>query len=222
MIHPHYPTSAEVDAWCADLLKRSAARSVKVTVPEAEQYTYQLSVRHSTGNHYVAFGTSERTFYGYWQPASAGPAPVLFHVPGYGAEMSAHPELVTRGFNVLHINPLGYCTPTGASDPERRWTVMPDTVTSKGEHGYVDWLSDAAVAVRWALAQPNVIPSRFGFFGSSQGGGTALILGSLVLRRRHEGRLCRRPLPDELPGRAWTEGMGRVQRMLRRDDQARR
>ena len=179
MIHPHYPSSAEIDAWCAELLEKSAARKVTVSVPDAEQYAYQLRVCHTMGNHYVKFETPERTFYGYWQPAVTGPAPVLFHVPGYGAEMSAHPDLVTAGFNVLHINPLGYCTPTGTSDPNHNWTVLPDSVTSHGEAGYVDWLSDAAIAVRWALEQPTVEPSRFGFFGTSQGGGTALLLGSI-------------------------------------------
>lgn len=27
-----------------------------------------------------------------------------------GAEMSIHPEIMAEGFNILHINPLGYCT----------------------------------------------------------------------------------------------------------------
>ncbi len=180
---PDYPTAADVDAWCSDLLERSEARDVSVSFPDAPHYQYQLGVRHTIGNQYVAFETPERTFYGYWQPASAGPAPVLFHVPGYGAEMSAHPELVAEGFSVLHINPLGYCTPTGSNDPEHRRPVLPDTVTTHGERGYVDWLSDAAIAVRWALKQDSVEPSRFAFFGTSQGGGAALLLASIFSAR---------------------------------------
>ena len=183
MLHPNYPTSADVDAWCEGILDASARRAVDVRPVNAPQYTYQLGIRHIAGTRYLAFQTPERTFYGYWQPASAGPAPVLFHLPGYGAEMSAHPELVVEGFNVLHINPLGYCTPEGASDPERKWTVMQDTVTSRGARGYVEWLSDAAIAVQWALGQDVVERSRFGFFGSSQGGGTALLLGSIFSHR---------------------------------------
>jgi cephalosporin-C deacetylase-like acetyl esterase len=179
MLHDHYPAPAEVDAWCDSLLANARARQVTVSVPEVQQYQYQLNVPHSTGNHYVEFTTPERTFYGYWQPATTSRAPVLFHVPGYGAEMSAHPTLVTEGFNVLHINPLGYCTPTGTSNPDMGWSVMPDSVTSKGEAGYVDWFSDAIVAVEWALSQACVDETRIGFFGTSQGGGTALILGSL-------------------------------------------
>ncbi|GEM_PF-2223529 len=31
------------------------------------------------------------------------PAPLVVHTPGYGEEMSMHPELA-RYFNVLHIN----------------------------------------------------------------------------------------------------------------------
>ena len=179
MIHSHYPTTAEVDAWCNDLRKTSDGRALTASFVDAPQYQYELGIRHTSGNRYVAFETPERMFYGYWQPASAGPAPVLVHVPGYGGEMSAHPELVAEGFNVLHVNPLGYCTPTGTSDPEHRWTVLPDTVTSHGERGYVDWLSDVAVAVRWAFEQESVDRRRFGFLGSSQGGGTALLLASI-------------------------------------------
>jgi len=180
MIHPHYPTAEEVDAWCESLLKRAEGISVAAHPVDAPQYAYQLGVRHTSGNHYVAFESEGRTtFYGYWQPASPKLAPVLFHLPGYGAEMSAHPELVIEGYNVLHVNPLGYCTPTGPSKPDCAWTVLPDTVKTKGKQGYVDWLMDAVLAVHWALALPKVNPTRFGFFGSSQGGGTSLLMASI-------------------------------------------
>ena len=43
------------------------------------------------------------------------PAPLLVHTPGYGGEMSMHPELA-QYFNVLHINPLGYTTPEGKDE----------------------------------------------------------------------------------------------------------
>ena len=183
MIHPNYPRPEEIHAWCDEITEKSAARSVDVRPLDVPQYTHQLGVPHTAGNHYLAFQTDERTFYGYWQPASAGPAPVLFHVPGYGAEMSAHPGLVAEGFNVLHINPLGYCTPEGPVDPQLAWPVMPDSVKTHGRAGYVDWLSDAVLAATWALGEAGVEPSRFGFFGSSQGGGTALLLASIFRDR---------------------------------------
>jgi cephalosporin-C deacetylase-like acetyl esterase len=184
MLHKDYPTAGEVDDWCERLLLRAEGEPATVRILDAPSYTFQLGVRHNDGNSYVAFETPGReTFYGYWQLASAVPAPVLFHVPGYGAEMSAHPELVSEGFNVLHVNPLGYATPQGPSQVEAPWPVLPNTVESRGARGYVDWLGDAATAVQWALSREEVEPTRFGFFGSSQGGGTSLLLASLFSGR---------------------------------------
>lgn len=184
MIHPHYPTRAEVDEWCRHLLEGSEERPVQAKLLDAPSYTFQLGVRHTSGNSYVALESPGRkTFYGYWQPATVRPAPVLFHLPGYGAEMSAHPELVAEGFNVLHVNPLGYATPQGPSQTEGMWPVLPDTVKSRGQRGYVEWLGDAVAAVLWALSLEEVAPERFGFFGSSQGGGTSLLIASIFSGR---------------------------------------
>lgn len=179
-IHPNYPEPGEIDDWCETLLMNSHRRNIAVRHLDDPSYAFQLGVRHTDGNHYLAFESEgHETFYGYWQPATSGPAPVLFHLPGYGAEMSAHPELVHAGFNLLHINPQGYATPKGPSLPDMSWPVLPDTVKSKGKAGYIDWLEDAASAALWALSQKRVEPKRFGFFGSSQGGGTSLLLASI-------------------------------------------
>jgi cephalosporin-C deacetylase-like acetyl esterase len=185
-ICPDYPSSEEVDAWCEELLSRTEGRSVEGRQLDSEVYDFKLGVRHTSGV-YVAFESpGAETFYGFWQPAPSGKGPILFHLPGYGAEMSAHPELVSSGFNVLHVNPLGYATPDGpATDRQVAgvWPVMPDTAASLGRKGYVDWLSDAILAVRWGLAQQCVEADRFAFFGSSQGGGTSLLLASIFRDR---------------------------------------
>lgn len=184
MIHPCYPTAAELDAWCERLVSHAEGIPVNVRALEAPQYTYQLGVRHSQGSHYVAFEAEGReTFFGYWQPACRGPAPILFNVPSYAAEIAAHPQFVADGFHVLHINPLGYQTPYGPSKEDRNWTVLSDTIGSAGERGYVDWLTDAAIGVLWALSREDVCSDRFAFFGVSQGGGGALLLGSLFKGR---------------------------------------
>ena len=183
MIHPHYPTAEEVNAWCEDLLARGQCIPVMAYAVDAPQYAYQLGVRHTSGNYYVAFESEGRTtFYGYWQPAPSKPAPVLFHLPSYDGEISAHPELVLDGYHVLHINPLGYCTPEGATRADHQWPVLPDTVKSHGKSGYAEWLLDAIIAVQWALRRSDV-EHRFGFFGTSQGGGAALLLGSIFAGR---------------------------------------
>jgi len=184
VLHEYYPGRNEIDQWCNNLIERAERRTLKVEFLDAPSYSFQLGVRHVAGNCYVAFKTPGRkTFYGYWQPAHAAPAPILFHLPGYGAEMSAHPELVEKGFNLLHINPLGYATPSGPAQNEGMWPVLPDTVRSGGQRGYVDWLEDALAAVTWALSLDVVEPRRFGFFGTSQGGGTSLLLASIMADR---------------------------------------
>lgn len=188
MPNQYYPTPAEVDHWCADLLARADAAPVTATAVEQEAYSFTLAVRHTANHQFLAFTRPDGSrFYGFWQPAfSEASAPLLVHVPGYGAEMSAHPELVAAGFNVLHISPLGYATPTGPAEVSMRyesWPVLSDTVLTLGAHGYNDWLADAVTAVRWAQAQPNVQPERVGAFGTSQGGGGSLLLASLLRER---------------------------------------
>ncbi len=187
MSHEHYPSAAEVDQWSGDLLARADATEFDAAILEVDPAPGVAHTRHVAGA-FVRF-TAEAfdPFFGYWQPvASGGPAPLLVHLPGYGAEFSAHPQLVEAGFNVLHVNPQGYFTPDGPDTTKLRgdsWPVLPDTITTLGQRGYVDWFRDALVAVRWALAQPAVQPDRLGFFGTSQGGGTALMLASIMAGR---------------------------------------
>jgi cephalosporin-C deacetylase-like acetyl esterase len=186
MLHPHYPTPRDVDTWCRNLVAKAWKSKIEARFLDIDGYGLNLGVRHTMGRAYVRFERpGADPYYGYWQPVPAvktGPVPLLVHLPGYGGEISAHPELVFLGYNVLHINPKGYCTPTGLDDSKKRgdgFPVMMETVESFGNHGYVDWLADAVAAVKWALAQPSVHKDRLGFFGSSQGGGGAMLLASL-------------------------------------------
>jgi cephalosporin-C deacetylase-like acetyl esterase len=190
MIPNLYPTPSEVDAWCEGILRRADAARVTVKPVATSPYDFRLGVWHAQDqSRYVAFSSrSFPTFYGYWQTVpSGGPAPALIHLPGYGAEMSAHPELVAAGYNVLHVNPAGYATPTGPDERKRgadgNWPILPDTAVSGGKRGYATWLRDAVVAARWLQEQPQVQPERLGVFGTSQGGGTALLLASLLRER---------------------------------------
>jgi cephalosporin-C deacetylase-like acetyl esterase len=184
-----YPDAAAVDAWCAALLARADALTCAAEFVTPIAPSIPLAVRHVRPPQFVRFTVPGRDpFYGYWQPVlNGGPAPLLLHVPGYGAEFSAHPEMVGDGYNVLHINPLGYCTPSGFDEGKRgpggAWPVLPDVVLTQGRGGYIEWLTDAVVAARWALQQPEVQPNRVATFGTSQGGGGALLLGSLLRER---------------------------------------
>lgn len=185
---PHYPMAGEVDRWCDDLLDEADRTPVTADFAGEAPWLFTPQPRHHAGNRFVAFAPGGgEPFYGYWQPASGGgPAPLLLHLPGYGAEMSAHPELVAAGFHVLHVNPLGYCTPDGlnlAKQPQGFWPVLPDSAETFGRHGYRDFLLHALLAARWAAALPGVQADRLGVFGSSQGGGTALLTASLLKDR---------------------------------------
>lgn len=183
---PEYPTLAEVEAWVNSIWELADSMEVRVEMLPEQGFTHRLGIYHA-GSQYVRFSPSEMCdFYGYWQPAQSSPAPLLVHVPGYGAEMSTHPDLVAAGFNVLHVNPLGYATPSGPDESKKRngiWPVLPDTITTLGQKGYREWLANCVQAVRWALEQPQVMSGRISFFGTSQGGGGSLLLGSAFRER---------------------------------------
>lgn len=189
MSNQYYPSANEVDQWCQHLIEECEQEPMSAEIPiDADPWAFTQQARHHAGNRFVKFTTGRgESFYGFWQPAlNGGPAPLLLHLPGYGAEMSAHPELVVAGYNVLHINPLGYCMPDGLDKskcPLGFWPVLPESAETFGEHGYRDFLRHTLLAFRWATALPCVQASRVGVFGSSQGGGTALLTASLLKDR---------------------------------------
>ena len=126
-------------------------------------------------------------FYAYFQPCFNRAAPLIVHTPGYGGEMSMHPELANE-FHVLHVNPLGYSTPAGKDFSKlpiggMLGRVFPDTVLTRGRGGYFKWFANVVMAVLWAWKQPDVAPGRVSFFGTSQGGGASLVLGSVFQGR---------------------------------------
>ncbi|HEU5138335.1 MAG TPA: acetylxylan esterase [Bacillales bacterium] len=179
-----YPTQKELEDWVASIWDLAKNTKCEAHILEENGFSDRLGVFHfSEEFRYVQFSPqSMDTFYGYWQPAHSTPAPLLVHVPGYGAEMSTHPALVREGYNVLHICPLGYVTPEGPDESKKEntdWPVLPNTVSSQGEKGYKNWLANCLMAIDWAMNQPEVLRDRVSFFGTSQGGGGALLLGSL-------------------------------------------
>ena len=121
-----YPTRQEVEAWLSSIWSLADSVECQAEVLPEQGFVHNFGIRHTKGFRYVRFrpaGMCE--FYGYWQPALSGPAPLLVHVPGYGAEISAHPDLVAAGYSVLHISPLGYSTPNGADETKKRGGVWP-------------------------------------------------------------------------------------------------
>jgi cephalosporin-C deacetylase-like acetyl esterase len=182
-----YPGCDDVDAWLDTIWDLVDTTECTGELQPDQGFTHNLGIRHMPGFQYVRFCRANlSSFFGYWQPAVSTPAPLLMHIPGYGAEMSAHPDLVAAGFNVLHVSPLGYSTPKGADETKKRngmWPVLQDTLSSGGQMGYRMWLADCAAAARWALERPETSGNRISFFGTSQGGGGALLLASLFKDR---------------------------------------
>jgi cephalosporin-C deacetylase-like acetyl esterase len=187
----YYPSPEEVDAWIQSIWQISESVGYQTEQLPVNCFPHNLGINHAKGSQYIKFIPEGRhVFYAYWQPTWSTPAPLLVHIPGYGAEMSAHPELVAQGYNILHISPLGYGTPHGPDQNKMRegiWPVLPDTITSDAEKGYKLWLLDCILAIKWAVQRSEVIRDRVSFFGTSQGGGGALLLGSMF---RDKGIRC--------------------------------
>ena len=125
-------------------------------------------------------------FFRYWRPALSCPAPLLEDVPGYGAEMSYHPDLVAAGsmcyifphWVIRHREALTSRSSTMANGRFRRIAIL-----SGGEKGYREWPTNCANAICWAEEQTEVGRERVSFFGTSQCGGGALLLAPLFRGR---------------------------------------
>ncbi|MBP8855255.1 MAG: acetylxylan esterase [Oscillospiraceae bacterium] len=181
-----YPSAQEVDDWCNAICARTDA----VTVQGEELSINNITPPFGNGpnarvNTYVRFTASDgrRVFYGYLQRAISGPAPLLINLPGYGGCMNLHPQISDMGYTVLHISPLGYITPDGEDkslqDENGNYPVLMHTAQNQAG-GYADFLSDCLLAIRWASALPDVYADRISLYGTSQGGGTALLLASVL------------------------------------------
>ena len=187
--YSYYPSKEKIKKLADEIYQK--AYSLKYIAEESEdEFMFQRKYAMPFGmikNKIVRFEPENMPpFYGLYQPVPFGPAPLAVHLPGYGAEVSNCPDVVAAGFNVLALSPLGYWKVSEYDESLKRegdWPVLPDTLLSKGEKGYKEWLTEAAVAVRWALNREEVIDGRVSFFGTSQGGGTSVMMGSIFMGR---------------------------------------
>lgn len=173
----------DIDTW-AESIRREGSRPCVCTEEFIDPFQPSMYIFQSVeADRFVRIESEGYDpFYCYYQPCFRKSAPLIVHTPGYGGEMSMHPELA-QYFNVLHINPLGYTTPRGKDHSKLTMgglgPVLPDTMTTGGTGGYYTWLVNCVMAVNWALSRPEVLDNRVSFFGTSQGGGAALLLGSI-------------------------------------------
>ncbi len=100
-------------------------------------------------------------------------------MPGYQAEWNDLSEYYNLECDILQLSPLGYNTPNGYDFSKRvngAWPVLQDTVTKIDLlSGYNKWFLECIVAINSFLKAGQKIV----FIGTSQGGGTALILSSV-------------------------------------------
>ncbi len=173
----------DIDEWVS-AIKKEGSKECKYTEEYIDPFSIPQYIFQSIGaDRYIKIESEGyEPFYCYFQPCFNKKAPLIVHTPGYGSEMSMHPELA-QYYNVLHISPMGYVTPQGKDESKMTMngapSVLPDTFLSGGKGGYFTWLVNCVMAVKWALAQENVIENRVSFFGTSQGGGGSMLLGSI-------------------------------------------
>lgn len=184
-LYKYYPSAASTDEWCRGILAECAKVKLKAKKLDICNIKEQFGNNPNTlVNSYYEFSAEGRaTFYGYWQPSYTDKAPLLINLPGYGGYISTHAQLCDEGFHILHISPRGYVTPSGARDDMRlasgNWPVLVNTARGQ-EGGYRDWLCDCVLAILWAANLQQVISDKISLFGTSQGGGTALLLASIL------------------------------------------
>lgn len=181
-----YPTLEEIELYWSEALFEIPDEVEPVEERERETLPGHTYDRHVGGRWLRFEGVDGVKFWCFWQPCNRpGARKTLIHVPGYGTEISAHPSFVYAGYNVMHINPRGYCGPDGFENPEWRSPenggalVITRNLDKPREYGYRFWFQDAVIAIRWLQKQPYVA-EKFGFFGTSQGGGGSLLLGSIL------------------------------------------
>ena len=209
----HYPTSNEIQYWIDRLWEEAEKKPVTAT---GLGHRGELMNVRATAMGMASIHKFEqegmRPFYGMWVPyTTGGPRPLVVHTPGYGAEMSFHAELCRAGYNVLELSPLGYWTPDGMATELQWealggniWPVLPNTALDPFSlESYFGWMLNVIGAVRWAMSQPSVIPDRVCFFGTSQGGGASLLLGSIFKGRGTRCVCADEPFLTNYPMSEW-------------------
>ncbi len=209
--YSYYPDNKEIEFWINDIWRLAEETPITVEMLDEPVWKNNFGTFHYPCQFVKFIPKGMDAFYGVWQPQIKAPMPLVFHVPGYGAELSIHPDTNAEGYNVLNISPMGYWTPAGFDESKLRdgnWPVLPDTVYSKGEAGYKIWLTNCVMDVLWAWKQKSVINNRVSFYGTSQGGGTALLLGSIFANK---GVMCvaaDEPFLTDFPLAAWRGAYG--------------
>ena len=137
----------------------------------------------------VGFATlgGERVYGFLTKPVGEGPFPALVSVPGAGPGTGPELSLADRGFAVLVMNVFPYPVSLDEQQRQKQYDEYNNSLgvrycyfhsNDRSTYYYRPIYLGIDRAVDWFAAQP-FTDHRIGFFGTSQGGGSALILSGL-------------------------------------------
>ena len=139
----------------------------------------------------ISFATiNNRRVYGYLSRPKNGnvPFPAIVNVPGAGPGVGPEIQFAKRGFVVLNMNVFPYEVPIDAAKRQEMYDQYNKDLGVRycyfNASNRNDYFFRAAYlgidrAVDWLAEQEYVDANRIGYYGTSQGGASALILGGL-------------------------------------------
>ena len=110
---------------------------------------------------------------------AAGPYPGLSIVPGYVSEPTLPKSWAKLGYAAIGVAPRGKLRSHQQFNPGYPGLLI-HNIVDRNTYSYRGFYADAARAIDFLLAQPEVDPARIGVHGSSQGG--ALTFTTAALR----------------------------------------
>lgn len=191
LITPPYVTTAHhsikmVEDWVDSLLNEAEATQ---TQTEYCDIASQDEIKWLKFDYYNP--NYQNTFYGRYKFEGDDSA-LLVSLPGYQSEWNDISPYLQEGYSVLQLCPLGYNTPYGFDESKKvrgAWPVLHDTVLDPRKIiGYRQWFLECVLAIK-ALRKYN---QKLVFLGTSQGGGTALVLSSIF---RNDTLACAAEMP---------------------------
>lgn len=139
----------------------------------------------------VSFATvNNRRVYGYLSVPQKGeaPYPTLVNVPGAGPGVGPEHWLADQGFVVLNMNVFPYECPLDGKERTKLYDEYNEKLGKRycyldGDNRDLYFFRAVYLgidrAIDWLAEQDYVDSSRMGYYGTSQGGASALILGGL-------------------------------------------
>ncbi len=139
----------------------------------------------------VSFATvNDQRVYGYLSVPTKGdgPYPTLVNVPGAGPGVGPEAWLADQGFVVLNMNVFPYECPVDAKERQKLYDEYNASLgmrycylnaADRDHYFFRAVYLGVDRAIDWLAEQDYVDTSRMGYYGTSQGGASALILGGL-------------------------------------------